>query len=161
MIQKETSEKYDLKKYEKKLESINAGVFPLKMSSEGKPTKAERGKDKQPASPSIFKQKHSLSVPWLRPVEAEYLRRKVQQIHRKNTDSEKDLQVRLGTRRQKCLPLGLNAKLSYKPVKQGRIVVSDQDIDQIKRVIANGSKRSSLAYLMHEDCLLPVIKAIH
>lgn len=44
--------------------------------------------------------------------------------------------------------------------KRGRVVVTDQDIADIKRMISKGSQRSSLAYLTPVD-VLPSIRALH
>jgi ribosomal protein L35 len=114
------------------------------------------------ANLGIFKRKHSQSVAWLRPVEAEYLRRQVQLFQRKNSDSQKDLQVRLAIHRQKNALVSLNAKRNREEERQerGRVVVSDQDIDQIKRLIARGGQRTSLVHLLQEECL-PAIRALH
>jgi hypothetical protein len=52
-------------------------------------------------------------MPWIRPVEAEYLRRQVQLSQRKNSESHRELQVRMVMHRQKPAALGLNAKLTH------------------------------------------------
>lgn len=111
-IQKETSEKYDLRKYEKKLKNIDIDgpIHQIQGSSNGHTIIVKRHETIKAPNSEILSRKQSKSLPWLRPVEAEYLRRQIQLCKRKNTDSEKDLQSRLAIHRQKHPTISVNMK---------------------------------------------------
>jgi hypothetical protein len=114
-LQKETSEKYDLRKYEKKLKNIDIDgpIHQIQRSSDEQTVAIKRhGTIKAPNS-EILSRKQGKSLPWLRPVEAEYLRRQIQLCKRKNTDSEKDLQCRLAIHRQKHPIISVNMKRKH------------------------------------------------
>lgn len=149
-LSREVSEKYNLRKYENKLEIINQIEYPmidrtLFRSQEHYALPKSSVNPELTPSPT-FKRKKSTNSNFCRVVDMQFLNRKLQIFQRKHSESQKNIKTHSQNTRSRPTPRSLNIKRSPKGPenKVQNIVLNLQELEQIKKMISKNSRRYSV-----------------